>query len=248
MSVKIKRGRFADLDESKFFGEILLPEEWLKNDIFGENEIFLCQIKLEDVAVLDKGNLLPKSGTLYFFIDESVTPVKGIVRYFDGVADAYTDFNEGFEDELAGNKKAGGGRREGLVGNGLYAFEDEEGGGFDEAFDDEDDGYDECEGEEIPVVFEEWDETEGFAGGSARGGASLRGKALRGSAMLCRDEKVFDNEVCLLRVDADELDIEFLRGMGGMLYFTIDKAALKKRDFSAAVAFVGGNTVAGDCE
>lgn len=174
MSIKIKAGEFADIDESKFFGEILLPEKWLKDDIFGEEEIFLCQIKLEDIAVFDKANLLPKSGTLYFFLDESFGKAKGKVRYFDGVADAYTDFNEGYED---------------------------------------------CE-EEIPVLFEDCDNP-------------------TGSAMLCRDEKVLDSEVCLLRIDADELGIEFLKDAGGMLYFTIEKDALRKKDFSAAIAFVG---------
>ena len=175
MSIKIKAGDFADLDESKFFGEIVLPEKWLKDDVFGEDEIFLCQIKLEDVAVYDRANHLPKSGTLYFFLDGGSATTKGVVRYFCGVADAYTDFNEGFE---------------------------------------------EYEEDEIPIEISDCDEP-------------------TGSAMLCRDEKLLDNEICLLRIDANELGIEFLKDAGGMLYFAIDKDDLKRKDFSKVVTFVG---------
>ena len=91
MSVKIKTGGVSDLDASKFFGEILLPEKWLKDGIFGETEIFFCQINLEDFSSYDVGNLLPHEGMLYFFLDLEKVPAEGIVRYYDGLPEAYTD-------------------------------------------------------------------------------------------------------------------------------------------------------------
>ncbi len=177
MSVKIKTGGFADLDASKFFGEILLPEKWLKDGIFGETEIFFCQINLEDFSSYDVGNLLPHEGMLYFFLDLEKVPAEGIVRYFDGLPEAYTDFNE-----------------------------------------EADAGYD--VETELPIVFEQ--------------GADEK------TAMLCHDEKVFDNEVCLLRFCPREFEeLDFLSDIDGNVYFVIDKDSLKKCDFTAVKLVVG---------
>ena len=58
--------------------------------------------------------------------------------------------------------------------------------------------------------------------------------------MLCRDEKVFDNEVCLLRFCPREFEeLDFLSDIDGNVYFVIDKESLKKRDFSAVKLVVG---------
>lgn len=99
MSLKIKRGEYADLDGSKLFGDVLMPEDWFENNVFGEDEVFLCQIKLEDIAEYDVARILPHEGTLYFFLDFSASLTKGIVRYSAANADAYTNFNDGVEDE-----------------------------------------------------------------------------------------------------------------------------------------------------
>ena len=39
----------TELDDSKFFGEILLPNEWLEENVFSPTEMFLCQINLEQL-------------------------------------------------------------------------------------------------------------------------------------------------------------------------------------------------------
>ena len=55
-----------DLGASKFFGTPTIPGEWL--DDFSEDEIFFCQIRLSDIAELDKENRLPHKGYLYVFL------------------------------------------------------------------------------------------------------------------------------------------------------------------------------------
>ena len=177
MSIKIKVGDFADLNTSKFFGEILLPESWLKDGIFGESEIFFCQINLEDLSPYDVGNLLPHEGMLYFFLDLDKAPAEAIVRYYSGLPEAYTDFNEEVDSD--------------------YDLETE-----------------------VPIAFE--------------------AVADKNTAMLCRDEKVYENEVCLLRFCPREFpEIDFLNDINGKVYFVIEKESLKNRDFSAVKLVVG---------
>ncbi len=81
-----------DLGASKFFGTPTVPDAW--TDKFDENEMFLCQIKLSDIAELDKENKLPHTGYLYIFLDMSCFPYKPRVLYYDGEPDtAIDDFN-----------------------------------------------------------------------------------------------------------------------------------------------------------
>lgn len=99
MSVKlIIKDEDCDIEQSKFFGEILLPEKWLLDDVFSPDELFLCQINLDDLASAVGKTLLPDHGMLYFFIDYKKKP-QAVVRYFDGDADAYTLFNEDWEGD-----------------------------------------------------------------------------------------------------------------------------------------------------
>lgn len=99
MSVKlIIKDEDCDIEQSKFFGEILLPEQWLLDDVFSPDELFLCQINLDDLASAVGKTLLPDHGMLYFFIDYKKKP-QAVVRYFDGEADAYTLFNEDWEGD-----------------------------------------------------------------------------------------------------------------------------------------------------
>ncbi|MBR1890960.1 MAG: DUF1963 domain-containing protein [Clostridia bacterium] len=81
--------------KSKFFGLADLPEVWLEGDEFSPTEILLCQINLEEISPFC-GELLPKTGFLYFFMDLESSPVKGVVRYSEFV-DANTLFNDGAE-------------------------------------------------------------------------------------------------------------------------------------------------------
>ena len=55
-----------DLGASKFFGTPTVPKTWLED--FDEDEIFLCQLRLADIAALDKENRLPHRGYLYVFL------------------------------------------------------------------------------------------------------------------------------------------------------------------------------------
>lgn len=65
---------------------------------------------------------------------------------------------------------------------------------------------------EVPIIFESGSEN---------------------TAMLIKDEKVFDGETCLLRFCPAEFDeIDFLSDVNGRLYFIIDNESLKARDFS----------------
>ena len=92
--------RKTEIEESKLYGEVYLPDEWLEKDIFSPFEFFLAQINLSEI----KSELLDCEGYLYFFIEAynfSQTKLKAKVRYFAGEPDAYTDFNDGyFETDL----------------------------------------------------------------------------------------------------------------------------------------------------
>ena len=68
---------------SHFFGNPAIPA-WMEDEI-EEDEVFLAQIRLRDIAALDTENLLPHEGWLYFFIraeDGSAwTRKEAVVRY-----------------------------------------------------------------------------------------------------------------------------------------------------------------------
>lgn len=88
----------TELEESKLFGEVYLPDTWLEEDIFSPFEFFVAQINLEQF----KSEYLPSKGYLYFFIEAysfSKNKMKAKVRYYAEEPDAYTDFNDGFFDE-----------------------------------------------------------------------------------------------------------------------------------------------------
>jgi len=90
-----------DLGASKFFGTPTIPALWQED--FDEDEIFLCQIRLSDIAHLDKEGRLPHQGYLYVFLhtENGNYGLRADVRYFEGQPNvALEDFNavvEGFE-------------------------------------------------------------------------------------------------------------------------------------------------------
>ena len=90
-----------DLGASKFFGTPTVPLSW--DGDFYEDEIFFCQIKLSEIAELDKENKLPHTGYLYIFLEtaDGDYHLKPDVRYYDGEPElAIDDFNtavEGYE-------------------------------------------------------------------------------------------------------------------------------------------------------
>ncbi|MBQ8861296.1 MAG: hypothetical protein IJ021_00980 [Clostridia bacterium] len=102
IGIKVKKAPEGyDLGASKFFGTPTVPLAW--NGDFYEDEIFFCQIKLSDIAELDKENRLPHTGYLYIFLetDGGIYHLKSDVRYYDGEPElAIDDFNtavEGYE-------------------------------------------------------------------------------------------------------------------------------------------------------
>ncbi|MBE6594821.1 MAG: DUF1963 domain-containing protein [Ruminococcaceae bacterium] len=91
-----------DLGASKFFGTPTVPLAW--DGDFYEDEIFFCQIRLSDIAELDKENRLPHTGYLYIFLEteDGNYHLKPDVRYYDSKPElAINDFNaavDGFEN------------------------------------------------------------------------------------------------------------------------------------------------------
>ena len=88
-----------DLGASKFFGTPTVPLAW--DGDFYEDEIFFCQIRLSDIAELDKENLLPHSGYLYIFLEteDGKYHLKPDVRYYDGEPElAIDEFNAAVDD------------------------------------------------------------------------------------------------------------------------------------------------------
>lgn len=82
---------------SKFFGDPVIPV-WMKEEI-EDDEVFLAQIKLSDIAHLDAENILPHEGWLYFFFraeDGSAwTRKEAVVRYSKDEPSVVIDkFNE----------------------------------------------------------------------------------------------------------------------------------------------------------
>ena len=85
-----------DPAQSRFFGDPAIPA-WMEAEI-EEDEVFLAQIRLSDIATLDTENILPHEGWLYFFIkaeDGSAwTPKQAVVRYSKGEPEVVlVDFN-----------------------------------------------------------------------------------------------------------------------------------------------------------
>lgn len=88
-----------DLGASKFFGTPTVPLVWQED--FDEDEMFLCQIKLSDIAELDRENKLPHIGYLYVFLhtEDGKYNLGADVRYYDGEPElAIDDFNAAVEE------------------------------------------------------------------------------------------------------------------------------------------------------
>lgn len=106
IKVKTAEGDY-DLAASKFFGAPTIPLAW--DGQFYDDEIFLCQIRLADIAHLDVENKLPHTGYLYFFVhtDGGYYNLQPDVRYspdepgvavdgFNAVVAGYEQFTEAY--------------------------------------------------------------------------------------------------------------------------------------------------------
>ena len=82
MKLSKPQGEF-DPTRSKFYGDPAIPM-WMEDEI-EEDEVFLAQIRLSDIAALDTGNIFPHEGWLYFFIKAEYgsawTSKDAVVRY-----------------------------------------------------------------------------------------------------------------------------------------------------------------------
>ncbi|MBQ8689580.1 MAG: DUF1963 domain-containing protein [Clostridia bacterium] len=102
IGIKVKKAPEGyDPGASKFFGAPAVPSAWEED--FYDDEIFFCQIKLADIAHLDKDNRLPHTGYLYVFLhtEDGNYNLHADVRYLDGEPElVIDDFNaavEGYE-------------------------------------------------------------------------------------------------------------------------------------------------------
>ena len=100
IGIKVKKAEGDyDLSASKFFGEPTVPLDW--ESAFYDDEIFFCQIRLADIAHLDKDNQLPHTGYLYFFIhtEGGHYDLLADIKYHNGEPEVVLDqFNEQVEE------------------------------------------------------------------------------------------------------------------------------------------------------
>ena len=98
ISINVKKGISSE-EVSKFFGSPTVPADWLNG--FDDEVIFLCQIRLADIAALDTNNILPHEGYLYIFLDTSSYPFKPLVRLYDGEPDTVIDDFNNISEEFS---------------------------------------------------------------------------------------------------------------------------------------------------
>lgn len=89
----------TEYTDSKFYGTVALPAQWLENDVFAFDEMFVCQINLSQLSAEQASCLPVKSGTLFFFLQRVKRGYKAIIRYFDGELTETVDFNDDLDEE-----------------------------------------------------------------------------------------------------------------------------------------------------
>ena len=72
IGMRVRRAEITDdPGVSKFFGDPTVPNAWCDN--WPDDVIFFCQLRLDDIAALDKEDRLPHKGYLYIFLDGKIT-------------------------------------------------------------------------------------------------------------------------------------------------------------------------------
>ncbi len=98
IGMRVRRAEITDdPGASKFFGDPTVPNAWCDN--WPDDVIFFCQLRLDDIAALDKEDRLPHKGYLYIFLDTEMYPYTPMVYYYDGEPDTVID---GFNDSEPG--------------------------------------------------------------------------------------------------------------------------------------------------
>lgn len=92
ISLKFFKNNDLPKSKSKYLGCPSLPEKWLDNiDLFDDNDIFICQINLEDL--IEYSVPVEKKGILYFFVN--LESKSGKVLFAKNENLVTVDFNEG---------------------------------------------------------------------------------------------------------------------------------------------------------
>ena len=78
-----------DQGQSKFFGSPAVPNSW--KDTFPDDEVFICQIRLEDLVQFESEHMLPQTGYLYFFVRTEGNKLTPHIMYYDGEPDTLID-------------------------------------------------------------------------------------------------------------------------------------------------------------
>ena len=87
---------------SRFFGTPTVPGEWFDDEIFGEGEVFVCQIALADFTDFGGYGLFSTDGYIYFFFDteDKENPLR--IRFFGDTPDTVVeDFNDSVDFEIS---------------------------------------------------------------------------------------------------------------------------------------------------
>lgn len=82
IGMRVRRAEITDdPGVSKFFGDPTVPNAWCDN--WPDDVIFFCQLRLDDIAALDKEDRLPHKGYLYIFLDmnalNSTLPMEAVL-------------------------------------------------------------------------------------------------------------------------------------------------------------------------
>lgn len=92
IQIKVTKG-IPEEGGSQFFGSPAVPAGW--EDSFEDTVIFLCQIRLADIAALDRDDRLPHTGYLYIFLDTAQEPYTPVVLFSESEPDTVIDdFND----------------------------------------------------------------------------------------------------------------------------------------------------------
>ena len=100
--IKLSEAACKNEAVSRFFGSPTVPGEWFDDEIFGEGEVFICQIALADFTDFGGYGLFPTDGYIYFFFDteDKENPLR--IRFFGDTPDTVVeDFNDSVDFEIS---------------------------------------------------------------------------------------------------------------------------------------------------
>ncbi len=81
LKLRRRRDTLANIDDSKFLGDPVIPAELDADSVLGDDEVFICQLDCAQMKPLDRHDLLPREGWLWFFVDLEEYPYSPRVVY-----------------------------------------------------------------------------------------------------------------------------------------------------------------------